>query len=329
MFTNTTIGVGFGTAGLGSSAYDVVLMALENGFTKFDTAEEKDYWYDSAAVGRALSDYFLVPDDECVIDANDEVCGRTCESAGLQISTKIPPWSLTSEEDIRQNAATSRQQLLDFCEDFMLEDGSMTPFPLDVYYIHAPRCWQGWHTRCDNPPPLLLDLHSAWRAMEAVVGVDHSARRIGLSNVHPDELLDIIHFVQERQHNRHQYPPPRMPDVLQAYADPIEPAEELRRICQEHNIEFVSYSTLGTQHTMRRGKNPVLDSPVIKSIAEQHGRSAAEVVLSWAIQKGMSVIPRSSKRMHIEELARLLNTKDASFLSETDLERIDSMKHSI
>jgi diketogulonate reductase-like aldo/keto reductase len=38
-----TIGVGFGTAGLGNQCYDVVMMALEMGFRKFDTAEA-DYW---------------------------------------------------------------------------------------------------------------------------------------------------------------------------------------------------------------------------------------------------------------------------------------------
>jgi diketogulonate reductase-like aldo/keto reductase len=137
-------------------------------------------------------------------------------------------------------------------------------------------------------------------------------------------LLEIIRFSQERIDAGHTYPPPRIPDVLQAYADPLHPAEELRRICAEHGIEFVSYSTLGTQHR-NVGQNPVLTSPIVVQLAEKHSRSVAEVVLSWALLTNMSVIPRSSKKHHIAELARLLD--NPTFLDENDLEAIDSMSH--
>lgn len=154
------------------------------------------------------------------------------------------------------------------------------------------------------------------------MGVDHTAKRIGLSNVHPPELLDIIRFVHDRLETGDTYPPPRLPDVLQAYADPIAPANELREICEEHGIEFVSYSTLGTQHR-DVDRNPVLTSPIVQRLAAKHARSIAEVVLSWAMQSGMSVIPRSSKKHHIEELARLLT--NPTFLDESDIEAMDSM----
>jgi diketogulonate reductase-like aldo/keto reductase len=326
----TMIGVGFGTAALGGACYDVVTMALQVGFRKFDTAEEADWWYDQKAVGRALQDFLVRP----------QQCGRTCEMENLLVSTKIPPWSLTSEENIRSNAIASREQLLGFCNDPILLETTGTayktdtetnvPFPLDVYYIHAPTCWKGWHSRCDDHPPL-LDLRSAWLAMEAVVGLDHTARRIGLSNIRPDELLDIVRFVRSRQQNAESSSkgsaPPRIPDVVQAYADPIKPAEELRLICRENDIEFVSYSTLGTQHRSVH-ENPVLGSPIVKRLAQKHTRSTAEVVLSWALQRGMSVIPRSSKQLHIDELARLLQ-EEPTFLDQSDLAEIDSMKYTL
>jgi diketogulonate reductase-like aldo/keto reductase len=164
--------------------------------------------------------------------------------------------------------------------------------------------------------------------MEAIVGIDGSAKRIGLSNVHPDELLDIIEFVKQRQVTSSDAAsaPPRMPDAVQIFSDPIQPADEMRRICQAHNIEFVSYSTLGTQHRSTDG-NPVLGSPVVNELATKHGRSIAEVVLSWAIQHGMSVIPRSNKKNHIDELARLL-TDNPGFLDATDMVRMDSLRES-
>ena len=305
--SNSTVGVGFGTAALGGQSYDIVNMALQAGFRKFDTAEA-DWWYDQFNVGRALKDYF------------QDSASKDCLEAELEISTKIPPWSLTSIDDIRSHAAHSRLELVGFCDDVVLEDVQI-PFPLDVYYIHAPRCWKGWHPRCDNAPPT-LELRNSWKAMEAVVGVDHTAKRIGLSNVHPPELLDIIRFVHDRLETGDTYPPPRLPDVLQAYADPLTPANELRDICAEHGIEFVSYSTLGTQHR-DVDRNPVLTAPVVQRLAAKHARSVAEVVLSWALHNHMSVIPRSSKKHHIEELARLLT--NPTFLDESDLEAMDSM----
>jgi len=161
--------------------------------------------------------------------------------------------------------------------------------------------------------------------MEFVVGIDHSAKRIGLSNVSAEQLLDIISYVKERQDSAvEHYPPPHLPDVLQAYADPLQPALELREICQAHGIEFVSYSTLGTQHTMRTsGKNPVLGCIPVTGLAERYGRSTAEVVLSWALQRGMSVIPRSNNELHIKQLSRLLI--GGTFLEDYDLDLIDGM----
>jgi diketogulonate reductase-like aldo/keto reductase len=158
-------------------------------------------------------------------------------------------------------------------------------------------------------------------AMESVVGIDGNARRIGLSNIFPNDLLDIIKFVDERPAD--SYPPPRKPDVIQAFADPLSPNLEIRRVCEEHGIEFVSYSTLGTQH-QGVTVNPVLGSPVVNDLSAKYGRSIAEVVLSWALQRNMSVIPRSSKMNHIKELAKLM--KGEPFLEEADLLKIDAMK---
>ena len=325
------IGVGFGTAAMRGRCYENVLMALQAGFRKFDTAEEDEWWYDQKSVGRAIETFLMDhTDDECVA----QECSRTCKSEDIRVSTKIPPWKLTSQSAIRESARQSREELVGFCEDEevvrMDSDGRPVvvdgrPFPLDVYYIHAPRCWDGWHTKCQNAPPT-LPLRETWMALEAVVGLDYSARRIGLSNIYPNELLDIIAFVQQRQQQQQQqggaYPPPRMPDAVQAFADPLQPNAALRKVCEEHGIEFVSYSTLGTQHRAA-GPNPVLTSPIVEELAERHQRSVAEVVLSWALQRNMSVIPRSGNPQHIQELSNLLY--QPPFLNEIDLTAMDSM----
>jgi diketogulonate reductase-like aldo/keto reductase len=73
-------------------------------------------------------------------------------------------------------------------------------------------------------------------------------------------------------------------------------------------------------------RNPVLESEVVQDLAKKHERSIAEVVLSWAMARNMSVIPRSSKPQHIRELARLLDPTQRFFLSESDLALIDGLE---
>jgi len=354
MTSNSTsaIGVGFGTAALGGTSFQSVTTALGAGFRKFDTAEA-NWWYDQKTVGKALVSFFvpeLADNIECHLgDSSTDVdgCRSICSKEDLQVSTKIPPWELKSIEHIRARAAQSREELLGFCDVRVvlrtndddgdddrdearrirggrIEETEYRRYPLDVYYIHAPACWPGWHPDCDGVKGT-LQLRESWLGMEEVVG-DGNAKRIGLSNVRPDELLDIIQFVKDRENlnGAAAYETdsiPRMPDVLQAYADPLHPASELRQICYEHNIEFVSYSTLGTQH--RGGSNPVLGNDSIITLAEHYERSTAEIVLSWALQRGMSVIPRSSNEVHIRQLANLL-TGDP-FLDEEDLAIIDEI----
>ncbi|GFH47745.1 hypothetical protein CTEN210_04220 [Chaetoceros tenuissimus] len=300
--------VGFGTAALGDQAVESITMALESGFRSFDTAEA-DIWYNQSLLGSTLASYFE--------EEKETSKENTCQSQHLKISTKIPPWELTSFDSIRNRAKVSRKELVGWCDD------SSTFYPLDIYYIHAPECWQGWHPRCNNVKNT-LSLYDSWMAMEAV-HYDHSAERIGLSNIWPNQLLELIHWIQQRQETYDgKGISPRMPDVLQAYADPLKPADELREICKQYNIEFVSYSTLGTQHRTPDGRNPVLNHGVLIKLAEKYDRSVAEVVLSWALMNDMTVIPRSTKEEHIEELSRLF--LDGHFLDQGDLDWIDSIK---
>ena len=305
--------VGFGTAALGGMCADVVYTALEAGFRRFDTAEAP-YWYDQAAVGRALKQFMEdLPECEDVFSA--------CVNEDLEVSTKIPPWELTSIENIRQRARDSQDTILGFCNKDELH-----LFPLDIYYIHAPQCWKGWHPQCINGDETKISLREAWIGMEQVVAIDKSAKRIGLSNVSENELLDIIAFVHERQADSNSSIA-RMPDVVQSYADPFHTSARLRDICAEHGIEFVSYSTLGTQHTMRTrgGVNPVLGNPLIVKLAAEYNRSTAEIVLSWAMQRNMSIIPRSSNQEHILQLSNLIYNEP--FLESDDLALIDNLQY--
>ena len=103
----TAIGVGFGTAALGSRCHEVVLLALKAGFRKFDTAEENQWWYNQKAVGTALREFFsfgatenknandydnIITDDECVIMVDEDEDGNggepICGGASAPTMTK-------------------------------------------------------------------------------------------------------------------------------------------------------------------------------------------------------------------------------------------------
>mmetsp|Transcript_14549 Transcript_14549/g.32031 ORF Transcript_14549/g.32031 Transcript_14549/m.32031 type:complete len:447 (-) Transcript_14549:192-1532(-) len=257
----------------------------------------------------------------------------SCASLRLRISSKIAPYDVTSSDNIRKHAEKTRKQLLGFCDMFSIRsaiakgDGSMPePFPLDVYYLHAPECWEGWHPKCETGEEMTMSLREAWEAME-LVKKDKNAVKIGLSNVSEEELQDIIDFVKERWAKSMETGEPTnaiMPHVIQNHADPLEPNIDMRLLCQENGIDFVSYSTLGTQQEFNEeGENPVLTDAVVKKMAEKYERSEAEVVLSWALQSGMSVIPRSQDEEHIKQLSNLIT--DPSFVSWEDLDEIDTI----
>ena len=76
---------------------------------------------------------------------------------------------------------------------------------------------------------------------------------------------------------------------------------------------------------MQMGWNPVLTHPVLKRIARKAGRSVASVVLSWAVQSDVGVIPSSRNRAHIEESA----TTKLGFLSKAEMRAIDNLDGSL
>lgn len=116
----------------------------------------------------------------------------------------------------------------------------------------------------------------------------------------------------------------------QNWMDPLHQDVEVRQWCEENGVMYTSYSTLGTQH--RGDKNPVLTHPVIVSIAKAHKVSPAVVVLSWALELGVGVIPRSSNPKHIKELATVLGEDEDDFglplptlLNEEEVEKITAI----
>ncbi|KAL6470175.1 hypothetical protein MHYP_G00212940 [Metynnis hypsauchen] len=105
------------------------------------------------------------------------------------------------------------------------------------------------------------------------------------------------------------------PAVVQMECHPRLVQRELRDMCKEAGIHFQAYSSLG--------KGALLKEPEVKAVAEGCGRTPAQVLLRWAVQQGISVLPRSSQPQRVQENARVFDFE----LSEKEMDRLGALNN--
>jgi 2,5-diketo-D-gluconate reductase A len=132
---------------------------------------------------------------------------------------------------------------------------------LDLFLIHWPL-----PTRYDG------DFVSTWRTLEEFYR-DGRARSIGVSNFQPHHL--------RRLHQETEV----VPAVNQIEVHPYLTQPEVREFCAEHQIAVEAWSPIA--------QGNVLGDPTIKALAEKYGKSPAQVVLRWHIERGDIVFPKS------------------------------------
>jgi len=157
---------------------------------------------------------------------------------------------------------------------------------LDLYLIHTPFAFQPGDEQDPrdqngnvvyDPAVTLLD---TWRALETLV--DHGkCRAIGLSDIGLQDLLPIYESARIK------------PAVVQVEAHPYLPETELLEFCNQKGIVFLAFAPLG--HGIRPGP---LEHPVISAVAARVGKTPAQVLLAWAVQRGTALLttPRSAAR---------------------------------
>ena len=157
---------------------------------------------------------------------------------------------------------------------------------LDLYLIHTPYAFQAGDDQDprDQNGNVLYDsgvtLLDTWRAMESLV--DHGkCRAIGLSDITLNELLPICESARIK------------PAVVQVESHPYLPETELLEFCKEKGIVFLAFAPLG--HGMKPG---LLEDPVISAIAARVGKTPAQVLLAWAVQRGTALLttPKTAAR---------------------------------
>lgn len=155
---------------------------------------------------------------------------------------------------------------------------------VELYIVHWPAKGPTW----------------AWSGMEAARERGY-ARSIGVSNFSANELEQVIAIASTA------------PVVNQVQFSPFEYRRALLKACEDRQVALEAYSPLGT------GRH--LSDPTVTAIAARVGRTPAQVLLRWCLQRRTIVLPKSTHRERIEENARLFDFT----LSDDDMARLDAL----
>jgi len=211
--------------------------------------------------------------------------------------------------------AIARKQLQDWGLEYF--DLYLIHFPIALQYVDPnhryPPGWFGddGKVHLENSP-----IHETWKAMEDLVD-EGLVKNIGISNFSGSLLLDVLRYAR------------LPPQVLQVELHPYLTQEPLIKLAKELGIALTAYSSFGPQswEELGMGKNAesLLESSLIKSIGSKHGKTAAQVLLRWATQRGIAVIPKSNNAARLAE-----NLGCNSFdLSAGEIEQISSLNQNL
>lgn len=134
---------------------------------------------------------------------------------------------------------------------------------LDLFLLHYPRCFP---SICSNVKSA-GSWQESWKALEELHD-DLKIRAIGVSNFNEEELRELLGSARIK------------PSVVQRNSDPFSADVEIQAFCQKEGIQYMGYSSLGSQWLMRGyAINPVLNHPIIHSVAVAQACTSAQVRL--------------------------------------------------
>jgi len=157
---------------------------------------------------------------------------------------------------------------------------------LDLYLIHQP----------------YGDVHGSWRAM-GELHRNGKVKAIGVSNFHPDRLMDMITFNEI------------VPAVNQVETHPFNQQIEVQKFLAENKVQIESWGPFA------EGRNNLFQNELLLSIASKYNKSLAQVVLRWLTKRGVVVIPKSVKKERIRENFNIFDFE----LSAEDMEAIKTL----
>lgn len=143
------------------------------------------------------------------------------------------------------------------------------------------------------------DYYGAWRALENLYE-EGKIRAIGISNFYPDRFVDIVNFARIK------------PMVNQIETHPLFQRTEDHKWMEKYGVQHEAWASFG------EGRGGLFTNPVLTEIGEKYGKSSAQVMLRWAIQRNIVVLPKST---HKERMIQNLDVFDFS-LTDEDMAKI-------
>lgn len=146
------------------------------------------------------------------------------------------------------------------------------------------------------------DYYGAYRALEDLYE-EGKLRAIGISNFYPDRMVDIASFSRIR------------PMINQVETHPLNQQTEAKKWMEKYGVQIEAWAPFG------EGRGGLFENETLKEIGLRYGKTTAQIMLRWNIQRGVVVIPKST---HKERMAENLNVFDFT-LSEVDMKKIATL----
>ena len=207
---------------------------------------------------------------------NEEAVGQAIKKSGVPRDELFVTSKLWIQDASEQGAKQAYQNSL---EKLGLDY-------LDLYLIHQP----------------YGDIYGAWRGLTEIYKADR-VRAIGVSNLYPDRLVDLI------LHNE------ITPAVNQIEVHPFFQNAEYLELMKNKSVQVEAWGPLA------EGKNDIFENEVLKSIGTKYRKSVAQVILRWQLQCGVVTIPKST---HKERIYENINIFDFS-LEKDDMKQITAL----
>lgn len=258
----------------------------------------------------------------------DSACDYANEKeVGAGIKAAIDQGLVTREElwitSKLWNTYHSKEHVLMACKK-SLEDLGLEY--LDLYLIHFPMALKYVPFEVRYPPEWLFDptqpnprmefakvtTAETWRAMEDLVSAG-LVRNIGMCNFTVQLLRDVLNFAKVS------------PTVLQVELHPLNTQKALVQFAHENQIVVTGFSPLGhasyIELGMSKANESAMLSPKVAAIATKHGKTPAQVILRWNVQRDVIIIPKSSSPARMAENIDVLNWS----LAEDEMAEVESL----
>jgi D-xylose reductase len=193
-------------------------------------------------------------------------------------------------------------------------------FPVALKYVDpSVRYPPGWeYSEKEGVQLSKASIQETWTAMEGLVEKG-LAKSIGISNFQGSLILDLLRYAKIR------------PATLQIEHHPYLVQSTLLKLAESEGIAVTAYSSFGPQSFVELGWDKAKDTPVlfehdtITGLAKKYEKTPAQVLLRWATQRGLAVIPKSNNQQRLKQ-----NLEVTTFdLEKSELESISALDRNL